>query len=242
MVTRVKKSSSPSSNTSSSSSSSSANTNTTTITRSRRNGKLLDESAQREVDSLPNVVIIIPVFRTDDEMYRYYSRLSNTTQRYSITKSGRRVKYFHLKMIKRFATALWKGSIKDGSGVITTQSKVISSLPYNVPSRFGGDQVDKHTNPEELIASAHAGCYSMALSAQLSGAELTPTSINTTATLSMLKDDKGWTITQVDLKCEAVVPNATKELFLEKAKAAKEGCPVSKVLNCKITLDATLKN
>ncbi|EFA80144.1 osmotically inducible family protein [Heterostelium album PN500] len=145
-------------------------------------------------------------------------------------------------MIRRFATALWKGSLKEGGGVVSTQSKVINNLAYGVPSRFGEGVVENNTNPEELIAAAHAGCYSMALSAQLGTVNLVPKSINTTATLEMIKEDAGWTIKQINLKCVANVPGASKDLFLEKAKQAKEGCPVSKVLKCQISLDASLEN
>ncbi|GAM26059.1 hypothetical protein SAMD00019534_092340, partial [Acytostelium subglobosum LB1] len=145
-------------------------------------------------------------------------------------------------MIRRFANAVWKGSLTEGSGVVTTQSKILNNLSYSVPSRFGENAVEKHTNPEELIAAAHASCYSMALSAQLSGIKFPPTSINTTATLGMTKEPAGWTFTEIQLKCVAKVPGITKEQFMEKAKAAKEGCPVSKALNCKITLDAELQN
>ena len=140
--------------------------------------------------------------------------------------------------MQRKASAEWKGSLKEGSGAVSSSSGVFSKTPFSFGTRFG-DQPG--TNPEELIAAAHAGCFSMALSAQLGNAGLTPDSIKTNATLTMEKLDSGWTITAIHLDVAGKVPKADKAAFEKAAEAAKAGCPVSKVLNAKITMSAKLE-
>ena len=137
--------------------------------------------------------------------------------------------------IQRKASAVWKCGLKDGKGTVSATSGVLSNTPYSFTTRF---ENTPGTNPEELIAAAHAACFSMALSAQLSGANLTPDSINTTANLTMEKLEAGWTITAVHLDVAAKVPNASADAFNKAAENAKAGCPVSKVLNAKITMTA----
>lgn len=140
--------------------------------------------------------------------------------------------------MQRKASAEWKGGLKEGSGAVSSSSGVFSKTPFSFGTRFG-DQPG--TNPEELIAAAHAGCFSMALSAQLGNAGLTPDSIKTNATLTMEKLDSGWTITAIHLDVAGKVPKADKAAFEKAAEAAKAGCPVSKVLNAKITMSARLE-
>ena len=140
--------------------------------------------------------------------------------------------------MERKASAVWKGGLKDGKGEFSAPSGVFSHVPYSFATRFENAQ---GTNPEELIAAAHAACFSMALSAQLGGANLKPESINTTANLQMEKQDAGWAITSIHLDVHAKVPNADDVAFQKLAEAAKAGCPVSKVLNAKITMNATLE-
>ncbi len=139
--------------------------------------------------------------------------------------------------MQRKASALWKGGLKDGQGTVSSASAVLSNTPYSFKTRF---EDTPGTNPEELIAAAHAACFSMALSAQLGGANLTPENISTAATLTMEKLDAGWAITAVHLDVFAKVPGASAEAFNTAAQNAKAGCPVSKVLNAKITMDAKL--
>jgi osmotically inducible protein OsmC len=139
--------------------------------------------------------------------------------------------------MERKASAVWKGGLKDGNGSVSSASGVLSNTPYSFKTRF---ENNPGTNPEELIAAAHAACFSMALSAQLGGANLTPESIDTSATLTMEKLDSGWTITAVNLDVVAKVPGASADAFNKAAQDAKAGCPVSKVLNAKITLNAKL--
>jgi osmotically inducible protein OsmC len=139
--------------------------------------------------------------------------------------------------MERKASAVWKGGLKDGKGTVSSTSGVLSNTPYSFTTRF---ENTPGTNPEELIAAAHAACFSMALSAQLGGANLKPESINTSATLTMEKLDSGWTITAVNLDVVAKVPGASAEQFDKAAQDAKSGCPVSKVLNAKITMNAKL--
>ena len=139
--------------------------------------------------------------------------------------------------MQRKASAEWKGGLKDGKGSVSSASGILSNTPYSFTTRF---ENAPGTNPEELIAAAHAACFSMALSAQLGGANLTPESIATSATLSLEKLDSGWTITAVHLDVTAKVPGASAEAFNKATQDAKAGCPVSKVLNAKITLDAKL--
>ena len=139
--------------------------------------------------------------------------------------------------MQRKASAVWKGGLKDGKGSVSSASGVLSNTPYSFTTRF---ENTPGTNPEELIAAAHAACFSMALSAQLGGANLTPESIETSATLTMEKLDSGWTITAVQLDVVAKIPNASQAAFEKAANDAKTGCPVSKVLKANITMNARL--
>ena len=141
--------------------------------------------------------------------------------------------------MQRKASAIWKGGLKDGKGSVSSASTVLNNTPYSFSTRFENTPA---TNPEELIAAAHAACFSMALSAQLGTANLTPSSIETSATLTMEKLDAGWTITAVHLDVVGKVPGADNAKFQELAGNAKAGCPVSKVLNAKITMDAKLES
>jgi len=140
----------------------------------------------------------------------------------------------------RTGSAVWNGTIKDGSGSLTTPSGVLSSTPYSFKMRFEDETGRSGTNPEELIAAAHAGCFSMALSGQLTKAGFTPDSLATSAAVTLEQKDGGFAITKVHLTLEAKVPGITEAQFQELAGAAKAGCPVSKVLNAEITLAATL--
>jgi osmotically inducible protein OsmC len=139
--------------------------------------------------------------------------------------------------MQRKASAVWKGGLKDGKGSLTAPGGVLNSTPYSFTTRF---ESAPGTNPEELVAAAHAGCFSMALSAQLGGANLTPESISTTVTLSFEKLDSGWTITESHIDVVGKVPGADAATFQKYAEAAEKGCPVSKVLNAKITMTAKL--
>jgi lipoyl-dependent peroxiredoxin len=139
--------------------------------------------------------------------------------------------------MKRSASAVWKGGLKDGKGTISTQSGVLENTQYSFSTRF---EDGKGTNPEELIAAAHAGCFSMALSAQLANAGKTAESIETEAVVTMDKTDAGFTITAVHLKVRAKIPGATPPDFQQAAEAAKAGCPVSRVLKAEITMEARL--
>ncbi len=140
--------------------------------------------------------------------------------------------------MKRKASAVWKGGLKDGHGTISSDSGVLKETQYSFSTRF---ENGVGTNPEELIAAAHAGCFSMALSAQLGEANITPESIRTVATVTMDKTDAGFTITAVHLDVTAKVPGVSKDAFNTAANNAKAGCPVSRVLNTKITMDARLE-
>jgi len=141
--------------------------------------------------------------------------------------------------MQRKASAVWKGGLKDGKGTISATSGVLSNTAYSFGTRF---ENTPGTNPEELIAAAHAGCFSMALSAQLGNAGFTPESINTTATLTLEKLESGFTITTVHLDVVGRVPKADNAAFQQAAENAKSGCPVSKVLNAKITMSAKLES
>ena len=140
--------------------------------------------------------------------------------------------------MKRKATAVWQGGLKDGKGSISSDSRVLSNTPYSFATRF---ESNPGTNPEELIAAAHAGCFSMALSAQLGEAGFKPERINTTATANLQKLDAGWTVTDVHLEVRAAVPGADQQAFEKAANNAKAGCPISRLLNAKITMDAKLE-
>ena len=137
----------------------------------------------------------------------------------------------------RKAGAVWKGGLKDGKGTLTTESGVLRATPYSFSTRFEGV---KGTNPEELIAAAHAGCFSMALSAELGKAGLTPDTISTEAAITLEKKDQGFTITKSHLEVTGKIPGADQAKFQEIANAAKKGCPVSRVLNAEITMNARL--
>ena len=139
--------------------------------------------------------------------------------------------------MQRTASAHWSGGLKDGKGTVSTQSGVLSQTQYSFSTRFenGGG-----TNPEELIAAAHAGCFSMALSAQLGNAGMTAESIDTNASLTLDKTDAGFSITAVHLEVKVKIPGADPAKFDEAAQNAKKGCPVSRVLNATITMDAQL--
>ncbi len=138
----------------------------------------------------------------------------------------------------RKASAEWKGGIKDGKGKISTDSGVLSDTQYSFSTRFE-DGVG--TNPEELIAAAHAGCFSMALSGQLGQAGLTADSINTTASVRLEKVEGGFAVTSVHLDVTAKVPGADEAAFMTAANNAKSGCPISKLLKAEITMDAKLE-
>ena len=141
--------------------------------------------------------------------------------------------------MQRTGSAVWKGSIKEGAGTVSTESGVLSDIPYSFAKRFGDE---KGSNPEELIGAAHAACYSMQLSGLLGAANLTADAIRTTAAVSGSMEGGGFTITDVHLTVEATVPGASPEQFAEIAQKAKEICPISKALNgsVDITLDAKL--
>jgi lipoyl-dependent peroxiredoxin len=139
--------------------------------------------------------------------------------------------------MKRNASAHWEGGLKDGKGTVSTESGVLSDTQYSFGTRF---ENGKGTNPEELIAAAHAGCFSMALSGQLGNAGLTAEAIDTTATVSFEKLEAGWTVTEVHLKLVAKIPGADKAAFETAANNAKTGCPISRLLNAKITLESQL--
>ncbi len=139
--------------------------------------------------------------------------------------------------MKKTASAIWQGGLKDGKGLLSTESGALKQNPYGFNTRFEGMP---GTNPEELIGAAHAGCFSMALSMMLGEAGFTPDRIDTIAEVTLDKQDDGFAITAVHLILKAKVPGASQEQFIEVANKAKAGCPVSKVLNAKISLDATL--
>jgi lipoyl-dependent peroxiredoxin len=140
--------------------------------------------------------------------------------------------------MKRRGSAHWEGGIRDGKGTVSTDSGVLSDTPYSFSTRF---EDGKGTNPEELIAAAHAGCFTMALSKQLGDAGLTAESIDTTASVSLEKTDAGFSITRVHLDVRARIPGADESAFQTAAGNAKAGCPVSRLLNAEITLEAKLE-
>ena len=140
--------------------------------------------------------------------------------------------------MKRTANAEWQGDLKSGMGTLSTASGVLSSTNYSFHTRF---EDGKGTNPEELLAAAHAGCFTMALSAQLAGAGLTADKLATTCTISLEKGAEGFGITESHLDLVAKVPGASQEAFDKAVQAAKAGCPVSKLYNTKITLTSKLE-
>ncbi|HEY7444055.1 MAG TPA: OsmC family protein [Vicinamibacterales bacterium] len=139
--------------------------------------------------------------------------------------------------MKRSASAVWTGGLKDGKGTVSTESGTLSDVPYNFRMRF---ESEKGTNPEELIAAAHAACFSMALSKILGDAGMKAESIDTKATVSLDQVEGGFAVTSSALETRVRIPNADKAAFQKAADAAKSGCPVSKLLNARITLEATL--
>ncbi|MFJ2983703.1 MULTISPECIES: OsmC family protein [unclassified Pseudomonas] len=139
--------------------------------------------------------------------------------------------------MKKTASAIWQGGLKDGKGLLSTESGALKQNPYGFNTRFEGSP---GTNPEELIGAAHAGCFSMALSMMLGEAGLTADRIDTIAEVTLDKQPDGFAITAVHLILKAKVPGASEAQFFEIANKAKAGCPVSKVLNADISLDATL--
>jgi osmotically inducible protein OsmC len=140
-------------------------------------------------------------------------------------------------MSSTFGSAVWSGGIKDGKGAITTKSGALKDYPYGFGSRFEGKP---GTNPEELLGAAHAGCFTMALSLMLGEAGMTAEKMETQADVTLEKQDNGFAITSVHLTLKAKIPGADKAKFQEVANKAKEVCPVSKLFNTKITLDASL--
>jgi len=139
--------------------------------------------------------------------------------------------------MQRTASAHWSGGLKDGKGTVSTQSGVLNQTQYSFSTRF---ENGVGTNPEELIAAAHAGCFSMALSAQLGNAGMTAESIDTKATLTLDKTDAGFSVTAINLHVTAKIPGADRSKFQEAAESAKKGCPVSRVLNTNISMVAEL--
>ncbi len=139
--------------------------------------------------------------------------------------------------MKKNGSAIWSGAIKDGKGAISTGSGALKDYPYGFTSRFEGKP---GTNPEELIGAAHAGCFTMALSLILGEAKLTAERMETRADVTLEKSDEGFTITAVHLTLQAKIPGADQATFEQLTAKAKAGCPVSRLLNAVITLDATL--
>jgi lipoyl-dependent peroxiredoxin len=139
--------------------------------------------------------------------------------------------------MKRSASAVWKGGLKDGKGTVSTESGAVSNVPYNFRMRF---EDEKGTNPEELIAAAHAACYSMALSMILGDAGMKADSISTKAMVTLEQVGGGFSVTSSALETRVKIPNADKAAFQKAVEAAKSGCPISKLLNATITLDAAL--
>jgi osmotically inducible protein OsmC len=140
--------------------------------------------------------------------------------------------------MKRKASAVWSGDLKNGKGSISTESGTLKETQYSFSTRF---ENGVGTNPEELIAAAHAGCFSMAFAAELGRAGFTPDTIHTTATITMDKTDAGFTVTESHLNMTAKVPGIDQPQFNAIANGAKAGCPISRLLNAKVSLDATLE-
>lgn len=140
--------------------------------------------------------------------------------------------------MKRKALAIWQGGLKEGKGTISSESGVLRDSQYSFGTRF---ESGVGTNPEELIAAAHAGCFSMALSAELGKAGIAPESIHTTATVTLDKTDAGWTVTESHLDVTAKIPGADATKFEAAASAAKAGCPISRLLKTNITMESKLQ-
>ena len=141
--------------------------------------------------------------------------------------------------MKRKASAQWQGDLKTGKGTVSTDSGVLAGTQYSFSTRF---ENGKGTNPEELIAAAHAGCFTMALSGQLGAANLVADQLATTATVTMEKLDAGWTVTGIHLDVKGKVPKADNAAWEKATTAAKTGCPISRLLNTTITMDAKLES
>jgi osmotically inducible protein OsmC len=137
----------------------------------------------------------------------------------------------------RKAKAIWRGSGRDGSGNLSTDSGVLASTPYSYKTRF---ENEKGTNPEELIAAAHAGCFTMALAFGLQSAGYTPTELSTEAAITLISEGQGFRISRSALSLRASVPNIDEATFTRLASDAEKNCPVSRVLNAEITLNAEL--
>jgi osmotically inducible protein OsmC len=140
--------------------------------------------------------------------------------------------------MKRKASAVWSGDLKSGKGKISTESGALKETQYSFSTRF---ENGVGTNPEELIAAAHAGCFAMAFSAELGKVGITPESIAATATVTLEKTDAGFTVTESHLDVTAKIPGADKSKVLEIANAAKAGCPISRLLKANVTMDAKLE-
>jgi osmotically inducible protein OsmC len=140
--------------------------------------------------------------------------------------------------MKRIGSAVWQGGLKDGKGTVSTESGVLKDTQYSFATRF---ENGRGTNPEELIGAAHAGCFSMALSVVLGNAGLTPERLATTATVTFEKLEAGFTVTEIHLDLVAKVPGASEQAFQEAAQTAKATCPISRLLNAKITLSSRLE-
>ncbi|MCB0657306.1 MAG: OsmC family peroxiredoxin [Saprospiraceae bacterium] len=142
--------------------------------------------------------------------------------------------------MKRKATAVWHGGGPEGTGTLTTMSGAFKEHPYSAKLRFQNEDGKEGTNPEELVAAAHAGCFNMALAFKLSAAGLEPEELQTQAVLTMEKLEAGWTIQSILLKLEAKIPGLSEGQFQEYAASAKAGCPISRLLKCDIELEAKL--
>jgi osmotically inducible protein OsmC len=143
--------------------------------------------------------------------------------------------------LKRTSTAVWRGKGPTGTGTLTTLSGAFKEQPYSANARFQSEDGKAGTNPEELIAAAHGGCFTMALSFQLTNAGFDPTELKTVATVSMEKQEPGWTITNIHLDVTGTVPGVTAEQFQQLAENAKKGCPISRALaSTNITMSAQL--
>jgi osmotically inducible protein OsmC len=140
--------------------------------------------------------------------------------------------------MKRSASAVWQGDLKGGKGEISSDSGVLKNAQYSFSTRF---ENGVGTNPEELIAAAHAGCFAMALSAQLGAAGITAERIDAKATVTLDKLDSGWTVTESHLEVKAKIPGADRAAFDKAANDAKAGCPISKLLKANITMNASLE-
>ena len=140
--------------------------------------------------------------------------------------------------MQRSATAVWNGTLKEGRGSISTPSGTLADAPYSFLTRF---ENAKGTNPEELIGAAHAGCFAMALSAQLSTMNFTPESIKVSATVSLEKLEAGWTISKIHLDLAARIPGITQTAFESAAASAKANCPVSRLFKAEISLTTVLE-